>query len=324
MFSQEDCYVFKNQDNELEVFIIRKLGKYDLEQIIRARKEQEIELGNGATQEYLDKYKDTIQILFDENNIVGAGAFKGDKLVSIALTNLIKYGSKEKIPYMCAGWTDPKFRRKNLAIEVYKKIMEGLFSRKDELQNKILLTIEGKEPVKKLCEKLEYKIVDGEMSFLGDIIDIDKNDYKETQEGVTTKVEYYKNGRASMQILYSNEQLFAHPSNLDGVMSRITSISALSEKLGKEEFISFLTTFLSEHRFCKFNVQELASKEKNLWKICGAKSNENNDIIEAFEQIKFDDKKGQIVHIERKNNVREKDLSKEFSNIDKNKNSLEK
>lgn len=89
-------------DNEdfNETFKIRKLAEEDIEQIAKARKAQEIENGNGATDAYLEGYKEILKKLFEQKRIIGVGAFKDNSLVSLACFNLINFGNEKKIPYL--------------------------------------------------------------------------------------------------------------------------------------------------------------------------------------------------------------------------------
>ena len=86
-------------------FEIRNLTEADIELIADARKSQEIENGNGATEEYLTSYKKILKKLFAERKLIAVGAFDDTELASIACFNLISFGSEKKIPYLCAVWT---------------------------------------------------------------------------------------------------------------------------------------------------------------------------------------------------------------------------
>ena len=105
----------------------------------------------------------------------GAGAFLGDNIVSIAFFNLISFGNDRRIPYLCGVWTNPTYRQNGLAMQVNKKLMQGVLERREELADKGLLTIEGNEAALRMYEKLGYKSVNGEMTFLGDVKDSGEN-----------------------------------------------------------------------------------------------------------------------------------------------------
>ena len=112
--------------------------------------------------------------LLNTNRLIGAGAFLGDNIVSIAFFNLISFGNDKRIPYLCGVWTNPEYRQNGLAMQVNKKLMQGVFERRDKLADNSLLTIEGNEAALRMYEKLGYKSVNGEMTFLGDVKDSEK------------------------------------------------------------------------------------------------------------------------------------------------------
>ncbi len=308
-------------DNEdfNETFKIRKLAEEDIEQIAKARKAQEIENGNGATDAYLEGYKEILKKLFEQKRIIGVGAFKDNSLVSLACFNLINFGNEKKIPYLCGVWTNPKFRGKKLASKVNNKLMEYAIKRKKELQPMALLTLEGTDAAYNLYKKLGYVNVSGEMSFLGDV-------KEPTNKGVDCRcskidninksIVYSINGITTMEIVYSEEQFFAHPANIDGKMSRIVQIKILQDKLNIEKFEILLQSFISKHRFCKFNVNELTRKEKKLYSIFSLKDGDLEGMLECFEEIKLESTDGKFINLKRSNNVMEKSLEKEFDKDD--------
>ena len=167
-------------------FQIRNLTKDDIKQMSRARKEQETENGNGATDVYLENYEKILEKLFDEKRLLATGAFRENQLVSLACFNLINYGSDKKIPYLCAVWTDPSFRGMGLASRVNETLTESMLKIRDQLQPRTLLTLEGTDAALHLYKKIGYVNVPGEMTFLGDvqntnIEDIEKSESHESR-----------------------------------------------------------------------------------------------------------------------------------------------
>lgn len=156
----------KNEQSRQEIISIKPLNKNDINQIIQARKCQEEENGNGATDEYLKRYAEIVEQLFEKKLIIGAGAFHNNKLVSLAFFNLLSYGNEKKIPYLCSVWTDQEYREKGLATKVNDKLLEGITERMNEMQGNLLLTVEGNEVALRLYNKEGYKSKSGEMSFL--------------------------------------------------------------------------------------------------------------------------------------------------------------
>ena len=298
-------------------FIIRDLTKVDISQMANARREQEKENGNGATDEYLEWYKNILKKLFKEKRLIAVGAFKGDKLVSLACYNLINFGNEKMIPYLCAVWTDPKYRGMQLATKVNCKLTESMLKIKKHLQPRALLTLEGNETALHLYKKIGYKEVSGEMTFLGDVIAPDSINmsikYKEVQkDSVNTSRVYIINEKPAMEIVYSPEQFFAHPTNLNGEMNRITAIRILNENLTSKTMNVFLQQFLSEHRFCKLNVSELIKKEKGLYRIFGTTKGDIQRVLGGFEEMNFRGIDGEVKKIKRSYGIMELDLSRDF------------
>lgn len=298
----------------VEKFCIRPLSKEDIEQIALARFAQEEENGNGATKEYLEEYKKGLIRLFNEGRLLGAGAFKGDKLVSLAFFNLISYGKEKKTPYLCGVWTNPKYRGIRLATQVNKKLMQGVSERRDELQRSSLLTIEGNDAALHLYNKLGYKNVDGEMTFLGDV-KAPQNTIEHTTVDKNANISeetFYQSGSERMKIDYSKEKFFPHPSNIDGKMTRIMGISLLQDDITTEEFVEYLQEFFRTHRFCKLNINELDAKEKKLGRIFGIEDNNAIELKDAFSKIKFEGLDGKTFSIKPSNNIMEKDMSRDL------------
>ena len=294
-------------------FYIRILTEHDIDIMANARKEQENENGNGATNEYIYKYKNVLEHLFKENKIIAVGAFKDNKLVSIACYNLINFGEEKKIPYLCAVWTDPQYRGMELAIKVHEKLNKNILKIKECLQPKALLTLEGTKATYNLYKKLGYENVTGEMTFLGEVQKVDNlkfEDYK--KDSINKSMKYYIENKPIVEIIYSEEQFFAHPLNIDGKMSRIISIKYLQGDVSFKTLNLFLQHFLSEHRFCKFNVKELLKKENNLYKTFMATNNDIQSVIKGFENMNFYGINNTILKIKISNNVMQRDLSEEF------------
>ena len=298
----------------VEKFCVRPLSKEDIEQIALARFAQEEENGNGATKEYLEEYKKGLIRLFDEGKLLGVGAFKGDKLVSLAFFNLISYGKEKRTPYLCGVWTNPKYRGIRLATQINKKLMQGVFERKDELQRSSLLTIEGNDAALHLYNKLGYKNVDGEMTFLGDL-KATQNVIEHTSSDKSANISeetFYQSGSERMRIDYSKEKLFPHPSNIDGKMTRIMRISLLQDNITTEEFEEYLQEFFRTHRFCKLNINELNGREKRLGRLFGLEDDDTIALKDAFSKIKFEGLNGKTFSIKPSNNIMEKDMTRDF------------
>ena len=297
-------------------FKIRGLTENDIKQMAEARREQENENGNGASDEYIIWYEKILKDLFEKENIIATGAFKNDELVSIACFNLISFGSEKRIPYLCAVWTNPEYRGMGLASKVYTKLIESILDIKERLQPRALLTLEGNEAALRLYKRNGYEDVSGEMTFLGDVSS-DKFEEIECQEIQKDKQNksaiYCFRGKPAIEIQYSEEQFFSHPTNLDGKMNRIISIKDLQGDAGPKTINIFLQLFFSTHRFCKFNVQELAENEKRLYEIFGAENDNMEALLNGFEQLKFKSISNQALKIKRSFGIMEKNLSKEFA-----------
>ena len=303
--------------NELHVDVdknnyinIRRLYETDIEQVANARILQETENGNGATNEYIVEYKKVLKKLFDQNRIIGVGAFDDNMLVSLACFNLINFGDSKLIPYLCGVWTNPEYRGRKIANNVNQQLMKCIQQRKKELQPRALLTLEGTEAAFKLYKKLGYQNVAGEMSFLGDVESINDINFEESQQEKRHSIIYYVNKKPAMQIIYSYEQFFAHPSNIDGKMSRILQINNLQGDLKLNNFRTYLQHFFSKHRFCKYNVRELISANKEIMKVLGVAT--EDEMIQALENLSFNGINGKTLNIKRSNSVMEKNLQKEL------------
>ncbi len=315
MYKDEYEYKFINSNNIIEEFIIRPLSKNDIKEISRARKEQEVENGNGATDEYIYNYNNVINYLFDNNKLIVAGAFKNKKLVSIAFYNLISLGEEKLTPYLCGVWTDYNERGKKLANNVNTKITEGIYERKKEISNYSLLTLEGNAAAYNLYKKLGYKEVKGEMVFIGDIKET-KIKFDNIISNNNNKNIYinscYRNEIEQIRITFSKEQFMSHPKNLDGKMARIKSISILNKNVNYEDLINCLENFFHENRFCKFNVNEVLRTQKNLNQDKNIDNTKINDLKDFFEKIEFKDINNNIVKIKSSNSVMEKCFLKDF------------
>ena len=312
MYADYNEYV-KVSRNEIERFTIRRLDYSDIQQIALARVKQEKETKNEVTKEYISKYQNVIKKLFDSNRIISAGAFQANQLVSLAFFNLISFGNKRKTPYLCGVWTDPQYRGKGLASQVYKKLLEGAYERKEALQTNTLLTIEGNKAALNLYKKLGYKFVNDEMVFLGDVEPPNRN--FETQrienDPIRAKEIYLNNGINKMQIEYSIEQFFPHPTNIDGKMYRIIGITLFDKDITYEDLKIYMQDFFSKHRFCKFNVKELMRQE-GLERLLTSDENLTN----TFEDIGFTDKNGQKINIKKANNIMCNDIAREFKDLE--------
>ena len=165
----------------------------------------------------------------------------------------------------------------------------------------------------KTYKKLGYENVTGEMTFLGEVQKVDNlkfEDYK--KDSINKSMKYYIENKPIVEIIYSEEQFFAHPLNIDGKMSRIISIKYLQGDVSFKTLNLFLQHFLSEHRFCKFNVKELLKKENNLYKTFMATNNDIQSVIKGFENMNFYGINNTILKIKISNNVMQRDLSEEF------------
>lgn len=280
-------------------FIIRNLNIYDLPQIIQARIAQENENGNGASNEYIKAYERLLRLLFDKNNIIGYGAFFNNDLISLGCFNLINLGHEKQIPYLCGVWTNPRYRGKGLANLINNKLFERLKLYKDRFEDFALLTLEGNEAALNLYKKLGYVVVDGEMSFLGDITFKDLYSVKTINKGIINETIYSKDTDI-LSISFSTDQLFAHPSNFNGIMTRIISLTPLKKDFNQNDLYECLCTFFSEHRFCKLNINSIIKNSDLL----------NADILKQWLlQFEFTDTKGHIKKILPTNKVMKKHLN---------------
>lgn len=291
-----------------ETATIRPLTQNDIEGIVLARRCQEEENKNGANDEYLKQYSEIVKSLFEKDLIIGAGAFKKERLISLAFFNLLSYGKENKLPYLCAVWTNPEYRGKGLATTVNDKLLEGVKERMDRMQGDLLLTIEGGEPAYKLYGKEGYKRKEGEMQFLGDI---DAPYFSSETEAIKSdekhikRISFTENDVEQMNIEYSEEQLFPHPTNISGKMCRITGISILNSNLRINQFKEYLQYFLSKNRFCKFNINELLEHDYRILEIFGIDEEETSRLGDEFEKIGFTDVNGAQVSIKKNNNTME-------------------
>lgn len=314
MYKDRNEYIKISEDNNIKEFCIRSLNYDDIEQIAIARIQQENENGNGATREYIEEYQNVLKRLFKNNKIISSGAFEKEKLVSLAFFNLISFGNEKKTTYLCGVWTNPEYRGKGLASQVYKKLVEGAYERKKELQTDSLLTIEGNEAAFNLYKKLGYIFVNGEMTFLGDVkspknIEIEND---ETDKSSRKEI-YYENRIKKMQIEYSAEQFFSHPTNITGCMSRITGIQLFDPKITSQEFKTCLRKFFSGHRFCKFNIKELIDKTnfKSIFE-----TSDYEELLQEFEKMEFEGTNGEKLQIKRSNNIMSKSMVKDFEYLE--------
>lgn len=205
----DDLYITKltTKNQYSSEVVIKPLTNHNINQIVQARKCQEEENGNGATEEYLKQYGKIVEQLLNEGLVIGAGAFNQDELISLAFFNLLSYGEEKKLPYLCGVWTNPLYRGKGLATKVNDKLLEGITERIDEMQEELLLTVEGTDAAYKLYDKEGYKNRDGEMSFCGDINSQIPDTTKivlENENGIN-KIKYKENNQEQMEIGYSVE-----------------------------------------------------------------------------------------------------------------------
>lgn len=199
--------------------------------------------------------------------------------------------------------------------------MQGVSERRDELQRSSLLTIEGNDAALHLYNKLGYKNVDGEMTFLGDV-KAPQNTIEHTTVDKNANISeeaFYQSGSERMKIDYSKEKFFPHPSNIDGKMTRIMGISLLQDNITTEEFVEYLQEFFRTHRFCKLNINELDAKEKKLGRIFGIEDNNAIELKDAFSKIKFEGLDGKTFSIKPSNNIMEKDMSRDLDLLESEK-----
>ena len=298
---------------QYEIVEIRPLTKEDMEWIVLARKYQEEENGNGATEEYLKQYAKIIEKLFERGDIIAAGAFKMEKLISLAFFNLISFGKEKKTPYLCGVWTNPNYRGKGLATKVNDKLLEGVSERIDEMEGNLLLTVEGTEAAYRLYRKEGYERKYGEMSFLGDVCMpnlTQGTEIIESDEEYTKVMQFVSNKVEQMEITYSEEQFFSHPANMDGRMCRIVDMNILNPDLLPEQLQEYLQYFFTKNRFCKFNVNELLKNCPQLSRIFGIEEKDSEQLAERFGSLVFEDVKGQNIHIKNSDSVMENNIPK--------------
>lgn len=101
-------------------------------------------------------------------------------------------------------------------------------------------------------------------------------------------------------------------------MNRIISIKDLMGNASQKTVNLFLQQFFSEHRFCKFNVQELAQNEKKLYEIFGVENGDIEGLLSGFTRMNFMGVSNQTLKIKRSYGIMEKDLLQDFSKADKN------
>ena len=199
--------------------------------------------------------------------------------------------------------------------------MQGVFERKDELQRSSLLTIEGNDAALHLYNKLGYKNVDGEMTFLGDL-KATQNVIEHTSSDKSANISeetFYQSGSERMRIDYSKEKFFPHPSNIDGKMTRIMGISLLQDNITTEEFEEYLQEFFRTHRFCKLNINELNGREKRLGRLFGLEDDDTIALKDAFSKIKFEGLNGKTFSIKPSNNIMEKDMTRDLNLLESEK-----
>ena len=241
-------------------YIIRRLTIDDIKEMEKARAFQEKENGNGASLKYIKAYEEVLKKLFNENRIIGLGAFINDKLISLACFNLIDFGYKKKIPYLCAVWTNPKYRGKGISNQINDKLF--VLIENYDIEDFALLTLEGNEAAYNLYKKLGYEKVDGEMSFLADI---PKNSECTSQiqgKGNIKKEKFYINGVLTMVITFAEAHFFAHPLNLNGKTTRIVNIDLFKNNFTKKDLYECFQNFFHNHRFCKFNIDKITDKKE--------------------------------------------------------------
>lgn len=294
---------------EDSTYLVRNLTIEDIPLMVKARVAQEVENGNGASKEYQSWYVKSLERLFNDNRIIAVGLFVEQELVSLGCFNLINFGSAKKIPYLCAVWTDVRYRGHGFSTLVNSRLFENLKLIKEDLQVFSLLTLEGTEAAYNLYRKLDYINVDGEMTFLGDVIKSDKL-YDETEtfnkSDLRRTIIYTFNGKEILSITFSVEQFLAHPLNLNGKTVRILQIKPLGD-LAIDDLKSCLQNFFSKYRFCKFNVNELLNF--GFGNFFDSKLKNKEDISQYLLNLSFADQNGKTIGIKTANNVMRKDLS---------------
>lgn len=280
---------------------IRNLNINDIEEMTKARINQETENGNYLDENAISAYKEILKKLFLQNKIIAFGAFKNTNLISLACFNLINFGSSKEIPYLCAVWTNPKYRGNGLSNEINNKLFETIKANKENFASYALLTLEGNEAAYNLYKKLGYEEVTGEMSFLGDISDNNKYSNILTQNGNQHTITYIQNKEKILDITFTEEQLFSHPSNINGILTRILKITPYN--LEKNNLYYCLQSFFSHHRFCKLNVNELMENEEIIKYFSSAK-----DLEEYLKSLNFKDINEKKLCLASAHNVMKKSL----------------
>lgn len=266
-------------------YIIRKVDLHDLNELLIARKLQEQESKNNITEDYLLSFKSFIEQKLRANEIFAIGAFEDNKLVSVAYLNFLILGEKKKAPYLCGVWTSPLHRRKGLAYKVINELIKYIKSKPEEIDQNLTLTLEGTEAAAKLYEKLGFKKINGELSFLEDIEpDYDSNITFKTYEGINKNTtSFYHNGKSILQITHSQESLFPHPSNIDGKMTYIKQIKFSHTDTTIDKFKKCLQIFFSNNRFCKFNINSL--EKLDIFEMSANEANFSDEKLNEFTKM---------------------------------------
>lgn len=278
---------------EKEKFQIRTLRFKDIPQISLARMEQEKENNLIISKRYKEQYELILEKLLHEKKIIGVGAFKEKQLVSLAFFNLLHFGNSKKIPYLCGVWTDPQHRQKGLAFQIHQRLIQELLPLQDEIQNQILLKLEGSKAAKELYKKEGYHPLKGEMTFLGDISvePLKQCVIHENKENYCHKLIFQKNNQTQMQIDFSQEQFLAHPANIEGKTARITKIN-ISEHCDRKEFQQYLSYLFEKNRFCKWNYLQLFQEgETSLKKLFFTEEKFKEELL----KMKWEDKEGKLL-----------------------------
>lgn len=260
----------------MKEYNVRLLNENDIDDIVKARVSQETDMGMTLTDKYVEAYRNVMLKLFKENKILGVGAYDNQRLVSIAFMNYLNYGKPQYLPYCCAVWTDKKYRGQGLFGLVHDKLVNELNKNPQNFQDTIFATIDGGEKAFKAMAKNGYYLKSGEMSFLGDVLKNDNIKVLDSKNVLSwhKQVVYGNSNEALISIVYSAEQLFAHPANMDGKMVRIVDIAPLKSNLTIDEFKKAFTNFLADNRFCKLNINEFGEGFGNLLAVLELENNE--------------------------------------------------
>lgn len=282
-----------------ESYIIRNLTTEDLPQMVKARIAQENENGNGVTKDYIKAYEQSLYKLFQDNRIIGIGAFVNNELISLGCFNLINFGHKNQIPYLCGVWTNPKYRGRGISNKINNQLFARLKDYNGKIENFALLTLEGNDAAYNLYKKLGYIELEGEMSFLGDLVKNNKYNVKTINYDIVKEEIYSFDNQNILSITFSTDQLFAHPTNLDGIVTRIININPLKKNFTKEDLHDCLQIFFSNHRFCKLNINDILNNNNQI----------NANLKNWLYQFEFTDINGDIKKILPTHSVMQKDLS---------------